>query len=225
MIKLFTQEQFDTAKATNLLPLKCEKCGKTFYWPKKEIKYAEKKRPNTGRFCSISCGRSQTTIETTCKNCGKTIKVKKSDYDESKTKNFFCSCSCSCSYHNTHKTSGFNRSKLEQYIESKLKELYPKLKILFNDRIAIGLELDIYIPSLNLAFELNGIFHYEPIYGAENFKQRQQIDENKFLLCHNNKISLCVIDTSLQRHFTEKSSQKYLQIIVDIINENLALLK
>jgi len=47
--------------------------------------------------------------------------------------------------------------------------LYPDLVIHFNKKDAINSELDIYIPSLKLAFELNGIFHYEPIFGKENF--------------------------------------------------------
>ena len=36
---------------------------------------------------------------------------------------------------------------------------------------AINSELDVYVPSLNLAFELNGIFHYEPIYGEKKLNQ------------------------------------------------------
>lgn len=225
MNKLFTQKEFDDAKATDLLPLKCEKCGKTFYWPKKEIKYAEKKRPNTGRFCSISCGRSQTTIETACEKCGKPIKVRKGDYNKSKTKHFFCSRSCALIYNNTHKNCGVTRSKLEIYIESKLKEIYPELEILYNDRETVGAELDIFIPQLKLAFELNGIFHYEPIFGIEKLNEHQKVDKRKFLLCQKNNISLCVIDVSSQRHFTINSSEKFLNIIFDIIDENLALLK
>lgn len=118
-----------------------------------------------------------------------------------------------------HKKIGIRRSKLEIYLEKRLSFLYPNLKILYNDKAAINSELDIYISSLQLAFELNGIFHYEPIYGNKKLNQTQNNDERKFQACAENGISLCIIDTSQQKHFTEKSSQKYLKIICDIIDE------
>ena len=81
--------------------------------------------------------------------------------------------------------------------------------------------MDIYIPSLNLAFELNGIFHYEPIYGLDKLTNTQKNDQRKFKLCLENNISLCVIDTTKQIYFKEKSSLEFLKIIQKIIDENL----
>jgi hypothetical protein len=95
--------------------------------------------------------------------------------------------------------------------------LYPDLVILFNDKSTINSELDIYIPSLRIAFELNGIFHYEPIFGKDKLKQINNNDNNKFQKCIANNISLCIIDISKQKHFTEKSSIIYLEIIKNII--------
>jgi hypothetical protein len=82
--------------------------------------------------------------------------------------------------------------------------------------------LDIYLPSLKLAFELNGIFHYEPIYGTEKLNQIQNNDNKKFKLCYKNEISLCIIDVSQQKYFKAQTSKKYLNIITTIINQNLA---
>jgi len=95
------------------------------------------------------------------------------------------------------------------------------LEIHFNRKDAIGSELDIYIPSLRLAFELNGIFHYEPIYGQSKLDQVQNNDVSKSKLCHEAQIDLCVIDTSHQKYFKPKTSQIFLDIVVSIVNGRL----
>ena len=102
--------------------------------------------------------------------------------------------------------------------EKKLISLYPTLKIDFNKKNAINSELDIYIPSLKLAFELNGIYHYEPIHGSNKLNQTQNNDQRKFQACYEHGISLCIIDTSKQKYFKENTSQEFLNIIVDIID-------
>ena len=177
-------------------------------------------------FCSTSCqlsarGTSEVT-EIPCAHCGKLFKPKGHPKKDAKSKRRFCSCSCAASYNNTHKTTGSTRSKLEKWLEEKLLNLYPSLNFQFNDKSAIQSELDIYIPSLKLAFELNGIYHYEPIHGQEKLNQIQNNDLNKFQSCAHSGISLCIIDTSGQIYVTEKTSQKYLDIITSIINENLS---
>ena len=223
MIKLFTEDEFISAKGETLLPMKCEYCGKIFYKPKKEIKYAEKHRPTTCRFCSMSCSRSKRGFNTNCAFCGKELKIKHYAYNDSVSKLFFCSHSCSCSYHNAHKVSGFKRSHLESYIEGELSKLYPNIVINYNDRSIIDYELDIFIPKLNIAFELNGIFHYKPIFGNEKLKKIQTIDEAKIVKCKEKKILLYVINISSQKHFTTQSSEVFLNMIKNIIDENLAL--
>ena len=222
MIKRYTQEEFDLAKSNDLLPLECEYCHKIFYKAKKHIKSDEKLgKSNKGRFCSTLCGNlyKGKTYKVICENCNKEYYVPKKDYD--KSSHHFCSLSCSAHYNNTHKQYGTKRSKLEAWLEDQLIKLYPNLTILFNDKSTINSELDIYIPSLHLAFELNGIFHYEPIFGVEKLTKIQNNDNNKFQLCQENKISLCIIDTSSQHRFSENSSKKFLKIIKEIIDVNL----
>ena len=80
--------------------------------------------------------------------------------------------------------------------------------------------MDIFIPSLKIAFELNGIFHYEPIF-PKKFKNIQKRDKQKIIECYKRNIGLCVIDTSKQKNFTEKTSKIFLNIIQNIIEEKL----
>jgi hypothetical protein len=224
MKPLYTQEEFDSAKTQTRLPLECYYCSNTFTFRKKDI--LETLNPNlnkTGKFCSRKCKclYDGQTIKTKCLNCNK--KLTKSLSEHKKYPNTFCNSSCAATYNNKHKTTGNRRSKLEIWIEEQLTTLYPDLPIDFNQKSAIGSELDIYIPSLNIAIELNGIFHYEPIYGANKLDQIQNNDKSKSLACHEAKIDLCIIDTSAQTYVKPSTSQKYLDIIIKIINERLLI--
>lgn len=87
------------------------------------------------------------------------------------------------------------------------------------------MELDIFMPSLRLAFELNGLFHYQPIFGAEKLSKIQKRDRNKTIACHAKQVDLCVIDVSGQSRFTEHSSQKYLSVIDKVIMGRLVELE
>ena len=94
--------------------------------------------------------------------------------------------------------------------------LYPNLKIEYNQTNAINGELDIYIPSLKLAIELNGIFHYEPIYGKEKLHAMKTNDKRKFQACLERGIELCIINTG-KTSFSEKTADKYLDIIKNLV--------
>lgn len=155
-------------------------------------------------------------IEINCKECNK--KLFKWGNDCKRFVNNFCGRSCACTYRNKHRIKGYNRSKLEIWLEEKLLILYPTLDFKFNEKSAINSELDIYIPSLKLAFELNGIFHYEPIYGQDVLDYIKNNDSRKYQACIEQNIELCIIDTSKQKYRKDSSSQKYLDIIINIID-------
>lgn len=222
MKPLYTKERFDIAKTNDKLPCKCYNCNDTFYKTKSAIKYELKNNRGEIKFCSLKCRYNSqiTQVQVNCKNCNK--KFYKIKAEIKRSPNHFCSQSCAAIYRNTHKTQGTKRSKLEVYLEDKLTSIYPNLHIDYNKKDAINSELDIYIPSLKLAFELNGIFHYEPIYGTEKLNQIQNNDQRKFQACTEKRISLCVIDTSSLKYFKEEKANKFLEIIINITNNSLS---
>ena len=116
---------------------------------------------------------------------------------------------------------GTRRSKLEVWLEARLRELYPSLTLLPNDKTTINSELDFYFPDLKLAFELNGIFHYEPIYGAEKLASIQNNDHRKFAACIERDISLCIIDSSKMLKFKEPKARVFLDIMTQILNSRI----
>lgn len=212
-------------KSRDKIPLECYQCKQTFYNTKNQVLTYIKTRPTKGCFCSHKCGNKNISnrnpsikIECECKQCHKKI-IRNPSSISKFTKNTFCCSSCAASYNNTHKTKGTRRSKLEVWIESQLKEKYSNLNILYNNSKELGFELDIYIPSLKLAFELNGIYHYEPIYGQEKLQNIQLRDQNKFQKCIEKGISLCVIDTYNVKYFKKDRDQRFLDIITKIIDQ------
>jgi len=218
----YSEAEYNMAKYYDLLPCYCYNCNNIFYAKKSNITQEIKEKRGRVKFCSTSCCSKSQSIDVLvlCKNCG--TKFRKSPSRISK--NQFCCQSCSATYNNKHKTTGNRRSKLEAWLETKLIELYPDLEIRFNQKDTINSELDIYIPSLKLAFELNGIFHYEPIYGQDKLNQIQNNDNRKFQACIEHEIDFCIIDTSTQNYFKELSSKKFLDIITTIIHNKINLL-
>jgi hypothetical protein len=222
MKPLFTESEFNLSSSKDLLPCECYQCGKSFLRSKKYINdVLNPKLDKNGKFCSKICSSKYNSkrIICVCKNCNTEFEKISSEFK--RFPNNFCSRSCSVSYNNKHKTTGNRRSKLELWLQEQLTKLYPNLEIHYNKTSAINSELDIYIPSLNLAFELNGIFHYEPIFGVNKLQRIQQNDISKSKACHDAKIDLCVIDTSGHKYVKPSTSQKYLDIILNIIKERL----
>lgn len=172
------------------------------------------------KHCS-GCYSRNKGICVNCNNCGKPVIKTPSLIKKSKTGKHFCSLSCRATYHNLEKTfkrKGAKRSNIEFWLEKKIAEEFSELTVLFNRADIIKDELDIYIPSIKLAFEINGIFHYQPIFGEEKLKQTKVVDGRKVDKCHKVGIDLCVIDISSMGNFNEKDATTYLNMIRDKIN-------
>jgi hypothetical protein len=167
-------------------------------------------------FCSKHCSAFyygkiiSTKIKIKCTKCSKIFERCESVI--SKQENNFCSVNC---FHKTHFGS---RSKLEKWLEEKLTILYPDLKIKYNNRQIISYELDIYIPSLKLAFELNGPTHYKKIYKNRSLEEIQRRDKIKVEECHKKEIELHVIDVSAQKVVNDITSIPFLSFIIEKIN-------
>jgi hypothetical protein len=75
--------------------------------------------------------------------------------------------------------------------------------VIQNDRnlLPSGLEIDIFIPHLKLAIELNGPIHYFPLYGMSKFEKIQAADVLKQLEIQSVGCDLLVIDISAYGYF------------------------
>ena len=202
------------SKNNTIIVAKCPHCQIFFNRRIRDIRASLRMQ----RYNSVGCSRKCTqqankkSIDTKCKTCNKSLTV--FPYTVKKRQYVFCSHSCSATYNNKHKTKGFRVSKLEKYIVQKIEQAYGNICIQ-NTRSILesGLELDIYIPSLQLAFEINGIHHYKPIHGYINFNKTKLNDSIKVCECLKQNITLIIIDTSLQMKFTTESSSEYWKIV------------
>jgi hypothetical protein len=194
----------------------CQTCQKTFFKEPRNIK-----RTNN-HFCSKECSddyrRSKKLVS--CTNCEKIIEIFPGQYKRSQ--NHFCSRSCSVSFNNSNKTYGNRRSKLEIYLEEQIKLHYWDLTVEYNKKLMIRSELDLYFPELNFAIEINGIMHYQPIYGQEQFIKIQANDKKKVNACKEKGIQLEILDISSCKRFTPEKKEEYRDIVFDMIEKRLA---
>jgi hypothetical protein len=219
---VYNNLSFKQAKGSVLFDLICTGCNKDIKRTKNSILNSLSKGISE-LYCSSGCAAKTTSkkkrpVISNCVQCGKQVSTYLTTYNKSKTKRFFCNKSCAATYNNTCKQHGTRVSKLEKWLQDKLTVLYPNLEIHYNRKDAINSELDIFIPKFKLAFELNGIFHYEPIHGKRLLERSQNNDQRKMQACHERNIELCVIDTSSQKYFKESTSNIFLDIITKIIN-------
>lgn len=219
IMELFTEEEYSKAKFRDLLPCSCDYCNNSFY-KNKNYFYNHRKFGFTRHFCSKACQGFLENKKVICKcaYCGSEILKRYKDYKVSKSGNNFCSSSCAASYNNRHKDYGYRRSKFEIYTEQVLLNKFPDIDFSFNDISSISLELDIYIPSLKLAFEINGIFHYEPVYGEEKFHRTQENDLRKKEICKSLGIDLIEVDISSINHFSIELANPFVEQIIEQIS-------
>lgn len=200
------------------MPYHCQSCGILYH----KTQRVSRRFIHSGavkNYCSKDCqSKAQvTSISIPCAECG--VPVTKIFNDTKRTKNTFCSNSHATSYNNKHKKHGTRRSKLEAYLESFLRSEYPSLELVCNGKDVIESELDFYFPSLRLAIELNGIVHYEPIYGQDKFDRIQNNDKQKSMRCMERGIELAIINSSKVGYLTDKVKAQYASIVKELIEK------
>lgn len=221
---LISLEQLSQYKSLDKVPCRCYNCHNVFLVFKRNVTYGLNHiNSNKAVTCSLKCAkewqpksRNKETQQFPCLNCKKLVSIQHSVFARSKTKNFFCCKSCAATYNNKNKTHGYRRSKFEIYVESCLVKTLT-IDVLFNNKRTIGSELDIYVPSLKIAFEINGIFHYKPIYGETKLQQILNNDIDKKLKCDKLGIELFIIDISSMSKFSKVQAKPYFEQIMNII--------
>lgn len=194
----------------------CRRCGKQT--AKSIGRFNESIKNGWNFFCSISCryAYKEKRKEFFCAFCSKSVKKTPAQVRQTKS-NIFCSKSCAAYYNNKHKKGGIRRSKLERYLEQELKTNFPSIEFLCNTNKMFGVELDFYFPDLKLAIELNGIVHFEPIYGVEKLKRVQDIDRKKAEKCKQAGIELHIIDVSREPHLTQKLKEQHWATVKELV--------
>lgn len=149
------------------------------------------------------------------------MQKKGKDKNKSKTGFFFCSRSCAANFNNQIRKKK-RRSKIEQALFQMLKEQFPHLHIISNDREALqGLELDIYIPELKLGIEWNGIVHFKPIYGMEKLLAVQEKDRQKLEIANAKDINLIVIPDHESKYSLVKEAFSKIKEIIENIQKHV----
>jgi hypothetical protein len=216
----------------NYLDLCCSICDKPFkktvssfnQQNRRSITKGIEYLPTCSRICrDVQQRQNKITLkyQVECSYCNSIKFVCKSRFNKSKSGLRFCNRICALTYYKENISVGCRRSKLEKYLEETIRQNYPNLLLMCNDKTAIGAELDFYFPDLKLAIELNGVFHFEPIHGNEKLQKTQKRDKLKFKLCQENNISLCVIDSSSCVYLSSQQKDKYWNIVDNIIGTQI----
>jgi len=184
------------------------------------LKHPSDIKGRKNNFCSITCADKfkYKKIEVKCLHCHK--KFMKALSQIKRTNKHFCSELCAKNLQK-HKDWGGKRSKLEIAVEEHFKIIFPFIYIRYN-KTDIGYELDIHIPCLELAIELNGPHHYRVIHksnGVERLKRTQEIDAEKVVKCKELGVKLFVIDVS--RDHGEKIKAQRISEVEKIVRDRI----
>jgi very-short-patch-repair endonuclease len=110
-------------------------------------------------------------------------------------------------------------SNLEKFVCEALEEkgykvLFHKQGLIVND----NLELDLFVPSVKTAIEIDGPSHYEPIWGEEKFKKTMQADQDKNSLLLKAGYSIVRIKNT-RKNNTQKFRRELMEKLVETLEK------
>ena len=108
-------------------------------------------------------------------------------------------------------------SKLEKYLRSALADSgyaveFHKTNLTKDDR----LEVDLYIPSLKLAIEIDGISHFEPVWGEERLRKHQASDTKKVSMLLSEGYNILRVK-QLTKTLSDKKKRETLKAILNVL--------
>jgi very-short-patch-repair endonuclease len=131
----------------------------------------------------IDCGGPKERTITRCFSCNETFKERNIKYNRSRGMSpAGCSQYQNLAFEMVKDITSFEVRKNDR-------------STIFNPITNYGLELDIYIKELSLAFEIDGPMHREPIYGEERLSLQEKNDKIKDEQCLKQGIKLIRIST------------------------------
>lgn len=204
---LIDSEQLRETKSRDKVPLMCALCQGVFFKPKNEIQRVIKGNYHGScDFCSRKCTMDSRKKRefVKCTECNASFEKTLGRI----TNNNFCSQHCHGVFYQKNKKTGFRQSKAELFLIQLISSEFPNLRIEESNRKFIGLELDILIPDIKTAIEINGIVHFLPIYGSDKLNRIQVNDQNKEKLIKEKSFQLISLDISKLK--TEKEMNAFL---------------
>lgn len=187
---------------------------------------------SNGFYKKSSSEKLKRQVQLICENCNLEFSRRKSailNRDINKGKPFnhnFCSKKCKGIFESKlglgifDKTATYtkNRSSLELFLEEKIKRNFPFLLIDPNNRSLLGYELDLYLPEISLAIEVNGIHHHKKIYKNQNLEAIQFKDSYKIEKCKELNIQLIIIPF-IKRLYLRHFEQIWKDLKLEFLNK------
>jgi ribosomal protein L33 len=223
-----TIQQIQNSPRGAIITLLCHACGIEFQRKKSEVMKSIRKGKKFS--CSVGCSNRlsnsglQRFVTLKCDECGQEFTRVMKDYRKNQLRNaakLYCNKHCAMIALNKSPRSSRPTSSHEVIMSQIIKDNYDNNICIFNnvrDVFPDNLEIDIWIPSVCLAIELNGVCHFYPIYGEDRLKKTQSNDYKKSMLAQKMNINLLTIDTSSLK---SKSKQQVLNFLNDKFTDSV----